>query len=597
MIRRLVSVAFTTCLTLTLLAGPVGAQSPARLDVLIRFASPPTSADLALVRGHGGSISRQFRIVPAVAATLPLNAVEALAHNPRVELIEPDGLLYALEYRATHDWGVGRVRADAAHRAGHTGEGVRVAVIDSGIDCDHVELAANCQHGWNYVANSPNADDDYGHGTHVSGTIAAAINGTTDGVVGVAPAATVVAYKTLDSGGVGSWSRHIAAIEDIWNEGTPTAQVVNMSIGRGDYSSVAEDAMLRAYESGVLLVAAAGNSGRCNGKGTNISYPALFTSVIAVAATDASDQRACWSSTGDKVELSAPGVSVFSTWPANMSTSYRDPQPVCQDLDTNGTTETCHYKYGSGTSMSSPHVAGVAALLMGAGAVTDADRLYGVANEVRQRMTDAARDLGTAGRDSLYGFGLVDAEAALAGTGGGDENQAPVASDDSASTVAGSAVTIDVLANDSDPDGDLLSPTAVSDPASGSASAHADGTIRYEPDAGFTGTDTFTYQATDGQAASNTATVTVRVDAAPPPSEITLSATSAKVRGVVHVDLAWSGASGSTVDVYRDGALIATTANDGGHLDNTGARGSGSFTYRVCNAGTSTCSSAVAVSF
>lgn len=592
MTRRFVSV--TLAVALSLWSAPPSAGAVERIDVLIRFASPTSAADLAMVRGQGARVSRQFRIVPAIAASIPLTALRAIASHPRVTVVEPDGLLRALEYRATHDWGVARVRADAAHGAGQTGAGVRVAVIDSGIDCDHVELAANCQHGWNYVANTANADDDYGHGTHVSGTIAAALNGSADGVVGVAPGATVVAYKTLDSGGVGAWSRHIAAIEDIWNGGSPTAQIVNMSIGRGDYSSVAEEAMLRAYGSGVLLIAAAGNSGRCNGKGTNISYPALFSSVMAVAATDTSDARACWSSTGDKLELSAPGVSVFSTWPADMPTSYRDPQPVCQDLNADGAAETCHYKYGSGTSMSAPHVAGVAALLIGSGKVTDADGRHGVANEVRQLLTESARDLGPTGRDPLYGFGLVDAAAALAASGGAG-NRAPIAADDSASTAAGSSVTVDVLANDVDPDGDSLFPSAVSDPPGGSASANPDGTITYLPDAGFIGTDSFTYQASDGQATSNTARVTVTVTGAPSPGEITLTASWWKVRGVVHVDLAWSGASADMVDVHRDAALMVTTDNDGSHLDITGARGGGSFTYRVCNAGTTVCSNAATV--
>jgi hypothetical protein len=248
--------------------------------------------------------------------------------------------------------------------------------------------------------------------------------------------------------------------------------------------------------------------------------------------------------------------------------------------------------------MSSPHVAGVAALLIGSDAVSDADGQYGAANEVRARLASTAVDIGTAGRDPQYGFGLVDAAAALAaGGGGGSENSAPVAVDDSVTTVAESAVTIDVLANDSDLDGDSLSPTALSDPPSGSVSVNADGTITYVPDAGFTGTDGFTYQASDGQALSNTATVKVNVESATSPSEITLTASAHKVRGVVHVELAWAGASADQVDIHRDGAVIATTPNDGAHLDNTGARGGGSFTYRVCNAGTSTCSAAVTVTY
>lgn len=414
--RRWLALVATAMLISTLVPAPVVGASEQRVHVLIQFTAPPTAADGARLRGLGADVTRRFRIVPAVAATVPEAALAGISRNPRVAVVEPDSLLYALEYRSTHDWGVTQVRADEVHATGNLGLGVRVAVIDSGIDCDHLDLAVNCEHGWNYVTDSPNADDDYGHGTHVAGTVAARLDGTTAGVVGVAPGATVVAYKTLDAAGVGTWSRHIAAIDDIWNNGDPTADIVNMSIGRGDYSSTAELAMQRAYEAGILLVAAAGNSGNCAGKGSNVAYPALFGSVIAVAAIDSANVRPCWSSTGAAVELSAPGVSVFSTWPSDMSASYLDPQPVCEDGDGDGDLD-CHYKFGSGTSMSAPHVAGAAALVLAAGVLTDDDGQYGVANELRQQLAATAVDLGTSGRDPQYGYGLVDAFAASGGGG------------------------------------------------------------------------------------------------------------------------------------------------------------------------------------
>ena len=414
--RRFLAFVAAAMLVTSLAPAPVLGASPERVHVLIRFNAPPTAADVAGLKGLGADVTRRFRIVAAVAATVPETALAGISRNPRVAVVEPDSLLYAVEYGSARDWGVAHVRADEVHATGNLGAGVRVAVIDSGIDCDHVELAASCEHGWNYVAETQNADDDYGHGTHVAGTVAAALHETATGVVGVAPEATVVAYKTLDAAGVGAWSRHIAAIDDIWNGGMPTADIVNMSIGRGDYSSIAEEAMQRAYEAGILLVAAAGNSGKCSAKGDNVSYPALFPSVIAVAAIDSANARPCWSSTGAAVELSAPGVSVFSTWPSDMSASYLDPQPFCEDGDGDGDLD-CHYKFGSGTSMSAPHVAGAAALVLAAGALTNEDGLYGVANELRQQLVATAVDLGTSGRDPQYGYGLVDAFAASGGGG------------------------------------------------------------------------------------------------------------------------------------------------------------------------------------
>lgn len=427
---RPLALTFALLLAATLPA-PAAAGPATRIDVLIQFVSAPTAADVGLVQAAGGTVSRQFSIVPAVAATIPSAAVDALRRNPRVALIEADSLVYALEYGAgTRDWGIGHINADDVHRQAtpNRGAGVTVAVLDSGIDCDHLELPlTRCDYGQsigeNFVADpsyeaANEADDDYGHGTHVAGTIGASLNSTSDGVVGVAPDATLVALKTLDSSGSGAWSRHIAAIEHVWNQGTPLVDVVNMSIGRGDYSSTAELAMQKAYDSGILLVAAAGNGGQCSGRGNNLAYPALFSSVIAVAAVDATNARPCWSSTGDKVELTAPGVSVFSTWPANLSTSYRDPQPVCES-------GVCHYKYGSGTSMSSPHVAGAAALLIASGWVSG---LSGTARSdaLRQRLAATAVDLGTSGRDPQFGYGLVDAAAAVtvAATDPGGEDPA-----------------------------------------------------------------------------------------------------------------------------------------------------------------------------
>ena len=125
--------------------------------------------------------------------------------------------------------------------------------------------------------------------------------------------------------------------------------------------------------------------------------------MIAVGATDANNKRASFSSTGNTLEIMAPGVSVFSTW--NDATSYLNPQPICLGGD-------CWYKYGSGTSMASPHVAGVAALVIASGTVADTNG-NGIYDEVRARMNATATDLGAAGKDTQYGYGLINATAAV----------------------------------------------------------------------------------------------------------------------------------------------------------------------------------------
>jgi subtilisin family serine protease len=398
---------------LALVALVVFAPAPAagaereRIGVIVTFAGKPTSADLAAVRAAGGRIRHVYGIVPAVAATLPADAISDLAATARVRRVERDGTATALDYRATHDWGIAHIRANLVHVTGNTGSGARVAVVDTGTSCEHLELDANCQYGPTYISGTTSSDDDNGHGTHVGGTIAAELDAAAStGVAGVAPTATVISYKVLDKSGSGSWSGIIAAIDHIWNNGARRADVVNMSLGGQKAPSALEAALNRAYASGIVLVAAAGNSGNCSGKGNKVSYPARYASVIAVAAVGKDNKRACFSSTGPAVELSAPGVSVYSTWPENKATSGSNPQPVCD-------ASICYYKYGSGTSMASPHVAGVAALLFAAD-VADANGLNGAADEIRNRMNQTADDLGAGGRDSQYGYGLVDAAAATA---------------------------------------------------------------------------------------------------------------------------------------------------------------------------------------
>lgn len=420
--------AVVLALMLGLLAGAAhamaGGASSGRVPVLVLFHERPTSADLSALERAGARVERRYGIVPAVAAEVAEHGVDGLRANPRVRAVEPDAVVRGLDYRSTHDWGVAHVKADQVHAAGNTGTtvggtAVRVAVLDSGVSCEHAELAGRCEHGGSYVDYTTSSDDDWGHGTHVGGTIIAQRNldgsgsPLSTGVVGVAPTATVSAYKVLDQNGYGSISQVIAALDAVWNNGSPRAEVVNMSLGWSSGSTTFQETVDRAYADGIVLVAAAGNGGNCGGKGNSVSYPAKYASVIAVAAVDSSDARPCWSSTGQEVELSAPGVSVFSTWPEDLTTSPRDPQPVCD-------VGTCHYKYGSGTSMAVPHVVGAAALVLAGEGLGDTSRANGLADEVRQRLRETAVDLGSTGHDGQYGHGLVDALAAVGGGGGDD---------------------------------------------------------------------------------------------------------------------------------------------------------------------------------
>jgi subtilisin len=223
------------------------------------------------------------------------------------------------------------------------------------------------------VAGEPNAlTDGNSHGTHVAGTVAA-LNNTT-GVLGVAYSADLYAVKVLDSSGSGTYSGIIQGIE--WAVSN-NMDVINMSLGGSSGSTALQQACDNAYNSGVLVVAAAGNSGS-KGKRNTIGYPAKYASVMAVGAVDSSNNRASFSSVGSELEVMAPGVNILSSVPGNGYDSY------------------------NGTSMASPHVAGAAALIMAGNP--------GLSNaQVRQKLVDTAKPLGDA---FYYGNGVIDVYAA-----------------------------------------------------------------------------------------------------------------------------------------------------------------------------------------
>lgn len=380
------------------------------VKVLIGFKEKPGASQQAMVRGVGGKIKYTYHIVDAIAASIPEKAIVALQKNPNVRYVEPDVEIFAIGQPLP--WGVDRIDAEVVW-TDYTGLGVNVAIIDSGIDRTHPDL--NCTEGENFVSipswKNPDPDkwdDDYGHGTHVAGIVAALDNEI--GVVGVAPRATLYALKVLGKTGRGNYSDVIAALQ--WCMENGSIQVTNNSYGSsGDPGPAVEDAFYISVEAGILHVAAAGNSGGA------VIYPAAYESVIAVSATDSSDILAGFSSRGEEVELAAPGVDIYST--------YKDGD----------------YATYSGTSMAAPHVAGVAALVW-AKNLTDSNE------DIRTWLQNTADDLGVAGWDSKYGWGLVDAENAVLETTVGNNlpllatgSISGIVTDDELDPITGATVT------------------------------------------------------------------------------------------------------------------------------------------------------------
>ncbi len=340
--------------------------------------------------------------IDAIVVEGPEEAANGLANAPFVRYVEPDPPEAVWTQEDTLVYGVDNINAEVVWGGsenatnvipGQGGTGIKVAVIDTGIDCGHPDLSPNCVYGINYVTKGQDPFDDHGHGTHVAGIIAARDNGF--GVIGVAPEATVYAVKVLGSGGSGSWSTVANGI--VWATQNHM-DVINMSLGGTSFSQAVADAVQKASAAGVLVVSAAGNAGCCD----TVLYPAKLPESMAIAAVDKADRWASFSSTGPELDVAAPGVSILSTVPTG----------TCRLCDPSG------YKELSGTSMATPHVSGTGALLMSRG-FTNLDAWAAI--------NGTAKDLGDPGFDTLFGYGRVDAKAAVSGAPPGDVTPPTVA--------------------------------------------------------------------------------------------------------------------------------------------------------------------------
>ena len=359
-----------TILAGLILATAIGAQASQKI---VSFDPAYKGAIDKSVESVGGKITRKFQLIDSLVATFPddlkdsaiysLKGVTDVAEDSYIRWIEAapssmnsvplpsvEGALDMIrtgegwaapvfaEVRPEVDpaekeipWGVKRVNAAGAW-AFTSGKGVKVAVVDTGIDFRHPDLAPNYKGGWNAIVSTATPLDDQGHGTHVSGTIAAVKD--LKGVVGVAPSVDLYGVKVLDKNGSGQYSWVVAGIEWAVMNGM---DVINMSLGGGSGTEALRQIMIKSKEMGVAVVCAAGNdSGPVN-------YPAKYPEAIAVSASDSSDKIAYFSSRGPEIVVIAPGVNVYSTRKGGGYTTM------------------------SGTSMACPHTAGLAALAVGAG--------------------------------------------------------------------------------------------------------------------------------------------------------------------------------------------------------------------------------------
>ena len=273
--------------------------------VLVGFIDAPDAAAVALVQSVGGQVTHTYRYIPTLAATIPADAESVLAANPSVAYIVDDNALEPYAGKQVTDWGVGHIDAPGAWALGYRGQGIKVGIFDSGIDIDHPDLTI--AGGIDLVGDGNGLDDCQGHGTHVAGIVAANSNG--HHTVGVAPKAELYSMRFADCLWEGATlSKMIQGVEWAIDNGM---DVVNMSFGfTVPVPDAASEAIFNeAYERGIVLVAASGNS-----SAPVVGLPAGYASVIAVGATDDADNLATFSQSGTDQELTAPGVNNLASY-------------------------------------------------------------------------------------------------------------------------------------------------------------------------------------------------------------------------------------------------------------------------------------------
>jgi len=384
------------------------AYSPS--DFLASFRPGTTSDQIrAAAERHGYSIKRIIEgtgiyVIAVPHGIDPASAAEEFREDPLVEHAQPNYtarvggaaaptmLASALGTAKTarvvpndpyypRQWGPEAMSLPYAWEFTKGSSSVTVAVIDTGVQTDHPDLAGHITTGYDFYNRTTYVRDINGHGTHVAGIIGAVTNNAI-GIAGINWNVRIMPLKVTDDSGSGylDLSMIIEALRYAADHG---ADVVNMSFQIGD-ATTGEDpfmdqAIEYAYSKGVTMVAAAGNDGK-----PWVAYPARDPRVIAVGAVGPDLVRASWSNYGSEVDVVAPGSDILSTWPTNS------------------------FANASGTSMATPHVAGLAALMIASGVRGPA--------AVAKALHETAMDLGSPGQDSEYGWGLVNGHAAVTGS-------------------------------------------------------------------------------------------------------------------------------------------------------------------------------------
>ena len=347
-------------------------------EILIKFKPGTGPADIAEThRQLGGRVKKNIPEIGVQVVTIPagkaIEKAKAYAANGKVLFAEPNYLAQAVIYPDdpwfSYQWGLQKIEAPAAWDLTQGSDTIKIAILDTGVDINHPDLSNKIVANQNFTT-STTANDVFGHGTHVAG-IAAADTDNSIGVSGVGSTSSIINVKVLGDNGSGYYSWVAQGI--IWAADNG-ASIINMSLGGASASSTLESAINYAWSKGLVVVAAAGNSGS-----SLPSYPAYYSKVIAVAATDSNDKLTSWSNYGNWVDVAAPGSSIYSTLKNNS------------------------YGYKSGTSMATPFVSGLASLVFTVVSDTNGNKMLN--DEVRAQIEANCDYIGISG----IGSGRINA--------------------------------------------------------------------------------------------------------------------------------------------------------------------------------------------
>ena len=321
----------------TIFASPVSADDYVPGELIVKFKDGVSAQSTQSVHAQYGvkSIEKSkylgFEVVKFDGSVEKM--MEKYKNHPMVEYVEPNHYVHIMwtpNDLTSQQWGPQKVQAPQAWDVTRSSSSTVIAIVDTGVQADHPDLRGKVIQGYDFVDNDSTAQDGNGHGTHCAG-IAAAVTNNGIGIAGMAPNASIMPVRVLDNNGSGTMAAVANGIAYAAQNG---ADVISLSLGGSVGSSALQSAVQQAWNSGAVVVAAAGNS-----SSSAPSYPAYYSQAIAVASTDSNDNLSYFSNYGSWVDVAAPGSNIYSTYINSSYTSL------------------------SGTSMATPHVAGLAALL------------------------------------------------------------------------------------------------------------------------------------------------------------------------------------------------------------------------------------------